>query len=263
MNPPYKLLIVEDDPETLAMLQQFFSLHGFKVTAVQWAKDALRQCRENPPDLILLDVNLPDVNGYEVFARLRRLSPTKHTPVIFLTEQQGRDDRLTGLELGAVDYITKPFDTEELLLRVRNTLRQTAQQLPVAITVLQADATVKAHLRPLLADGERAAVCLRLENLDSLSRVGGATTLNQILRALATALHQAAAERGGADSSVIHLSEAELALLTSPAQATDLQAEVTAQLRRALDPLLATPEGEAVEPALSLAIGLITTADLD
>jgi DNA-binding response OmpR family regulator len=123
VDTPYQLLIVEDDLDTSTMLQEFFDRQGYQVRVTAWGEEAIAQCRKAPPDLILLDVRLPDMDGYEVYARLRQNLREQHVPAIFMTERRSRDARLTGLELGAVDYITKPFDLEELSLRVRNALQ--------------------------------------------------------------------------------------------------------------------------------------------
>jgi len=119
-----KLLIVEDDPDTADMLRAFFEHEGYEVSSVAWGRNALEMCRTLTPDLIILDIRLPDIDGYEVCRELRSDFRTSHIPIIFLTEKHQLDDRIAGLELGAVDYITKPFDIRELRLRVRNALRR-------------------------------------------------------------------------------------------------------------------------------------------
>ncbi|OQY22431.1 MAG: hypothetical protein B6I34_05885 [Anaerolineaceae bacterium 4572_32.1] len=123
----YQLLIVEDEPNTSTMLQEFFSQQGYKVRTADRGEEAIAQCQQSLPDLILLNVQLPDMSGHEVYSRIQQQPDAEHTAVIFVTTDQGRDDKLTGLQLGAVDYMTKPLDMEELQLRVRNTLQQFKQ----------------------------------------------------------------------------------------------------------------------------------------
>ena len=102
------ILIVEDQPNTAEMLTSYFKAQGYEVTSVGWGKDALEFIERQVPDLVMLDIRLPDLDGYQVCRHLREHRRTEHVPVIFLTERRGRGDVLAGLELGAVDYIAKP-----------------------------------------------------------------------------------------------------------------------------------------------------------
>jgi DNA-binding response OmpR family regulator len=121
-----KLLLVEDDADTAEMLSLFFEEEGYQVLSTAWGQDALKLCQELLPDVILLDIRLPDINGFEVCRQLHSSFLTSHIPIICLTEKREQIDKIEGLEAGAIDYITKPFDLQELKLRVRNALRRTA-----------------------------------------------------------------------------------------------------------------------------------------
>jgi len=118
------ILIVEDDLDLAEMLNAYFRVQGYDVLTAAWGEDAVRISQENTPDIVLLDIRLPDIDGYEVCRRMRTQRRTENLPIIFLTERRDRIDKLQGLELGVVDYITKPFDIQELRLRVRNALRR-------------------------------------------------------------------------------------------------------------------------------------------
>jgi DNA-binding response OmpR family regulator len=122
-----KLLIVEDDLDVAEMLNAYFRVQGYEVFTVNWGEDGIRSAQTEPPDLVILDIRLPDMDGYEVAKRLRDERRTHDIPIIFLTEKRDRTDRLQALELGANDYITKPFDVQELRLRVRNALKRVGQ----------------------------------------------------------------------------------------------------------------------------------------
>jgi len=261
VDTPYQLLIVEDEPDTSAMLQECFSLQGYQVRVTAWGEEAIAHCRKAPPDLILLDVQLPGMDGYEVYARVRRQLRTRHTPVIFLTERRGRDDKLTGLRLGAVDYMTKPFDLEELSLRVRNALRRAnpITGLPVVSVVGQ--------LRPLIGREEWTALYVRLQNLGAFGEAHSFLTRDEVLRTLADTLDETVAELGGDEDFVAHLSEADFVLVTSPARVDALRGEVVARLPRALRQLAASRREDTryespAAPHLSVGIGLLTSADL-
>src|SRR5512141_1887417 len=106
------------------MLNAYFRVQGYEVFTVNWGEDGVRAAQTVLPDLVILDIRLPDIDGYEVARRLRADRRTNNIPIIFLTERRDRADRLQGLELGADDFITKPFDVQELRLRVRNTIRR-------------------------------------------------------------------------------------------------------------------------------------------
>ena len=121
-----KLLIVEDDTDIAEMLSLFFEEEGYQVSSTAWGQDALKLCQELLPDVILLDIRLPDIDGFEICRRLHDSFQTSHIPVICLTDKKEQPDKIKGLEAGAVDYVTKPFNLHELKLRVRNALRRTA-----------------------------------------------------------------------------------------------------------------------------------------
>ena len=124
-----KILIVEDEPDIVELLMYNLDQAGFKTEAVFNGADALEQVKIQQPDLVLLDLLLPEVDGLEVCRTLKRDPETTSIPIIMLTAKGEAIDRIVGLELGADDYITKPFSPREVLLRVRAVLRR-APNLP-------------------------------------------------------------------------------------------------------------------------------------
>ena len=120
-----RILIVEDEPGIADTLQYALRTDGFEPAWVATGEEALAQLREHPPALVVLDVGLPDVNGFELFKRLREITDV---PVLFLTARSDEIDRVVGLELGADDYVPKPFSPRELVARVRTILRRTAKR---------------------------------------------------------------------------------------------------------------------------------------
>ncbi|MBC8055562.1 MAG: two-component system response regulator CreB [Rhizobiales bacterium] len=119
-----RILIVEDEPGIADTLQYALRTEGFEPTWVATGEAALAQIQTQPPALVILDVGLPDASGFEVFKRLRA---TSDVPVIFLTARSDEIDRVVGLELGADDYVPKPFSPRELVARVRSILRRAAK----------------------------------------------------------------------------------------------------------------------------------------
>ncbi|MEU4684345.1 response regulator transcription factor [Streptomyces xinghaiensis] len=123
------LLVVEDEPTLRELLSASLRIAGFDVLPVATGTQALAAVRERRPDLIVLDVMLPDIDGFEVVRQLRDgRSPVaaSHPPVLFLTARDAPEDRIGGLRAGGDDYVTKPFNLEELILRIRAVLRRTS-----------------------------------------------------------------------------------------------------------------------------------------
>lgn len=120
----YRVLLVEDEFEIAEMLALYYAGKGFLLFHAGDGKTALERSISVMPHIILMDITLPDMDGFEITRRIRQNPRTAHIPVIFLTRRGGRDDRLAGLELGADDFIAKPFDLEELSLRIRNSARR-------------------------------------------------------------------------------------------------------------------------------------------
>jgi two-component system, sensor histidine kinase and response regulator len=114
----FKILVVDDIPENIQVLVHLLSEKGLKVSYAESGTRALKALKNNMPDLILLDVSMPGMDGFEVCERIKADPQTEHIPVIFLTAKVGQQDVISGLEKGAVDYITKPFNANELLTRV-------------------------------------------------------------------------------------------------------------------------------------------------
>ncbi len=129
MAEQFRLLVVDDEDSLLDLVSTALRFAGYRVEAEQSGFDALAHVKSQPPDLIVLDVNLPDIDGFEVCRRLRR--DGHQMPVVFLTARDGMDDLRTGFRQGGDDYIRKPFSLEELTLRIEALLRRTAGEAPV------------------------------------------------------------------------------------------------------------------------------------
>lgn len=141
METPQKgiILAVDDTPENLGVLFDYLDQFGFIVLLVQNGENALKQAEENLPDLILLDIMMPGMDGFEVCRRLKANDVTKDIPVIFMTALSDTLDKVRGFEVGGVDYITKPLQHEEVVARVRThtTIRRLQRELQEKNTILQ------------------------------------------------------------------------------------------------------------------------------
>jgi two-component system OmpR family response regulator len=122
-TPEARLLVVDDEPNIVELLSASLRFAGFEVATATTGGDAVRAVERLRPDLVLLDVMLPDVDGFVVLRRLR--ATRDHLPVLFLTARDGNDDKVSGLTLGGDDYVTKPFSLEEVIARIRAVLRRT------------------------------------------------------------------------------------------------------------------------------------------
>jgi DNA-binding response OmpR family regulator len=124
----HRLLIIEDDFDVAEMLLMYFQSIDYEVLHADTGQAGIELARTRFPHLILLDVMLPDMDGYDICYRLRKMALTKFIPTLFLTQRDERADKVKGLELGADDYITKPFDIEELRLRVIGAIRRATRE---------------------------------------------------------------------------------------------------------------------------------------
>jgi len=128
--PEARLLVVDDEPNILELLSASLRFAGFEVATAADGNQALRVAADFRPDLLLLDVMMPGIDGFEVVRRLRQEG--RQVPVLFLTAKDATEDKITGLTLGGDDYVTKPFSLEEVIARVRAVLRRFAATKPTA-----------------------------------------------------------------------------------------------------------------------------------
>ena len=231
-----KILVVEDDLDVAEMLNAYFRVQGYEVFTVNWGEDGVRACQTIDPDLVVLDIRLPDIDGYEVARRLRTDRRTQDVPIIFLTEKRDRADRLHGLELGADDYITKPFDVQELRLRVRNALRRANQgSLNNPVSGLPDGALVNEKLYEMLQKGKWSLLLVSIINLDVFRDLYGFVASDDVLRAISLMVHNAMREVGGADDFVGHLTPTDFVLMVSPGNLPSLQDRIRTRLEQSLD----------------------------
>ena len=124
-----RIVLIEDEKDIIELVRYNFRKDGFEVASFVSGKEGLEYLRRSPADLVLLDIMLPDLDGFEICKRLRAEERTKSLPVIFLTAKGEEIDRVLGLEIGADDYVVKPFSPRELVARVKAVLRRQARPL--------------------------------------------------------------------------------------------------------------------------------------
>lgn len=201
-----RMLIVEDDFDISNMLRIYFQSHGYEVAVAQRGEDALEMCRKQLPHIIVLDIMLPDMDGYDVCRELRNNLRTSHVPIIFLTQKDERSDKIHGLELGADDYITKPFDLEELKLRVKSAIsRATIQSLTNPTTGLPGGRLIEDQLRNLMRRDGWGILYVGLVGFDAFTEVYGFVAGEEVLRFMAMILGQSLDSLGTPNDFIGHI----------------------------------------------------------
>ena len=231
-----KILIVEDDLDVAEMLNAYFRVQGYEVFTVNWGEDGVRAAQTVLPDLLILDIRLPDIDGYEVARRVRTDRRTNEIPIIFLTEKRERIDRLQGFEVGADDYITKPFDVQELRLRVRNALKRVSQgSLTNPVSGLPEGPLVEERLSEVIHKSGWALLHISINHLDSFREAYGFVASDDVLRAISLMIHNTMKETGSPEDFLGHMSPTNFAVVISPSNLTPFQERIRSRLEQSLD----------------------------
>jgi DNA-binding response OmpR family regulator len=231
-----KILIVEDDLDVAEMLTAYFRVQGYDVFTVNWGEDGVRATLDSQPNLIILDIRLPDIDGFEVARRVRMNHRTQSIPIIFLTEKRDRADRLRGLELGADDYITKPFDVQELRIRVRNSLRRASQDsLTNPVTSLPDGQLVKEYMADCLQKLDWATLVISLENLEAFREAYGFVASDDVLRAVSLMVANVVRDTGNSGDFIGHISPTDFVLVSTLANLPPLQERIRTRVEQSLD----------------------------
>jgi DNA-binding response OmpR family regulator len=231
-----KILIIEGDLDVAEMLRAYFRVQGYEINTVKRGEDGLQAIQNSRPDIVILDVRLPDMDGYEVARGLHANRRTADIPIIFITEKSDRSERLQGLALGVDDYIAKPIDVQELRLRIRNALRRIEQDnLTNPVTGLPDGRLV----------GERVSACLHklgwsmliisLENMDIFREAYGFVASDDVLRAVSLMVQNTVKEIGGQEDFLGHLDPWELVLITGEERGVELEDRIRSRLEQSLN----------------------------
>jgi DNA-binding response OmpR family regulator len=200
-----RILVVEDDFDISNMLRIYFTGQGFEVNVAPRGGDALALTRKSLPHLIVLDIMLPDMDGYAVCKELRTTTRTSHIPIIFLTQKDERSDKIAGLEMGADDYITKPFDIEELKLRVTNAIvRQERENSLDPRTGLPSGRLIEDQLRRIIRTQDWALLDCRINHFERFKDVYGFIASDEVLRFTSILLGEVIDEAGTSNDFIGH-----------------------------------------------------------
>lgn len=267
-----RLLIVEDDLDISNMLRIYFAGLGYDVDYAVRGGEALEKTRQVMPHLIILDIMLPDLDGYGVCRTLRMNTRTSHIPVIFLTQRDERSDRLQGLELGADDYITKPFDIEELKLRVQNAIaRSERESLTDPQSGLPAGRLIEDQLRRLIRQKGWSYMDIRLNHFDPFKDVYGFIAGNDVLRFTGMVLGEVVDELGTPNDFLGHAGGDNFIIMTTDDKAEAMREKIKARFAEGVlahynfmdrqQGYILTPDknGQMTQvPLMSMAVGTVS-----
>jgi len=267
-----RILVVEDDADISNMLRIYFSGQGYDVQVAPRGSQALAMTRQQIPHLIVLDIMLPDMDGYSVCKELRTTTRTSHIPIIFLTQRDERSDKIAGLELGADDYITKPFDIEELRLRVQGAIRRAEREsLTDPVTGLAAGRLIEDQLRKLLRSKSWAYMDLRINHFDAFNEVYGNIAGHEVLRFVALLMNEVVETTGTTDDFIGHAISDNFVIITAEPNAQAVQQLLTKRFAEEVGShyafpdrqrghlLVPQPDGsDRKEPFMTLAIGIVS-----
>ncbi|MCD6554583.1 MAG: response regulator [Anaerolineae bacterium] len=267
-----RILVVEDDFDISNMLRIYFDSQGYDVIVAPRGGDALELCRRKLPNIVVLDIQLPDIDGYEVCRQLRNNLRTSHIPIIFLTQRDERSDKITGLELGADDYITKPFDIEELKLRVQNALRRaTYESMTSPTTGLPSGKLIEEQLKSLMRKKGWTILYIGINDLEPFNEAYGFVAGNDVLRFTGLVLGEAVDEAGTTNDFIGHVGGDDFIVITESTEPERLRDKIVERFNEGVGTFYSFRDREAGYmkvtdatgqeqrvPLMTLSIGLVS-----
>ncbi len=263
-----RVLLVEDDPELTEFVRFMLEQEKYQVITAGDGENALAKARTERPDLILLDVLLPKIHGFEVCQRLRQDPATCLIPIIMVTSLTAIKDRITGFKLGADEYVSKPFEPVELLARVERLIERTRQNIAAnPLTGLAGGVTLEQEIQRRLKEGDKFTVgCADANGLGAFNDMYGFERGDGVIRLLGTILRSAAQELGNRNDLVVHWGADDFALVSTPSRAEVVSARILENVE-SLIPMQYdeasrnrghwTDKNGKSQPFLSLALGLV------
>ena len=240
------VLIADDDRDIVRFVEVNLRLEGYEVCTAHDGQDALRKALELQPNLILLDVMMPRMDGYQVCTRLRADGRTAHIPVIMLTAKSLSADKVLGLTAGADDYIIKPFDPMELVARVKTTLRRASEMRSLSpLTGLPGNTRIEQEIQHRMERGTPVAVAYAdLDNFKSYNDRYGFLRGDELISLLAQVLRRAAQAEAGPEGFVGHIGGDDFVAIVPPEAAERFARRVIAAFDERV-PSLYDPEDAA------------------
>ena len=215
---PETILVVDDDPDIARFVEVNLRSAGYEVAVASDGEEALSRAMELRPDLVLLDVMMPKVDGFEVAQRLRRNPQTANTSIIMLTAKALSTDKVLGLTAGADDYIIKPFDPIELLARVKGTLRRAKEMRNLSpLTGLPGNIRIQEEIERMVREGRPFAVLYSdLDNFKAYNDQKGFVRGDRLIQTTARIIQDAVVEFAGSEGFVGHVGGDDFVAIVPP-----------------------------------------------
>jgi diguanylate cyclase (GGDEF)-like protein len=220
-----RILVADDEPDLLTIMKETLEREGFAVDTAEDGAEALAEIKKNPPDIAVLDLRMPQIDGFGVTRALREDPLYEHLPVIILTASGTRDTKIEGLNLGADDFITKPVDILELLARIRMILRRNRLGLDASpLTHLPGNVSIETRVEEALKDSKPLAVLyIDLNQFKAFNDAYGYDAGDHVLKATAQLLMKICRPRG---EFVGHIGGDDFIVLTAPDRMEPLAQEI-------------------------------------
>jgi diguanylate cyclase (GGDEF)-like protein len=269
-----RILVAEDEPHLREVLRVVLETADFDVAEACDGEQAVSLAHEWGPDVVLLDVMMPKVDGFEASRRLRASFATRHVPIILLTAKSELEDRILGLEGGVNDYITKPYQARELTLRIRNVLEWSRQQRSASpLTGLPGNLSINEEITRRIASGEPFALLqIDIDFFKAFNDHYGYARGDQAIQQLARIISESSQRHGGGANFLGHIGGDDFLIITRSEHAEDLGEEIISEFNRAVSSLYDPPDRDRgfVEvrnrlhhlerfPLMSLTIALVST----
>lgn len=236
LNSTPSILIIDDDPLVRRIVARTLDAQGYLVREARSGAEGLQLALQHPPDLILLDLVMPGLDGFEVCSRLRRNPLTVNIPIVMLTALAQTESLVHGLNVGADDYITKPFNIEELQTRIQAHLRRRERDLSAnPLTALPGNTAIEHLLRQRLATAQALAVLyIDLSNFKEYNDQYGWIQGDKVIKLLAQVLLEAVQTHGGPEDFVGHIGGDDFIVLSTPAHAESIAQAIIARFDSAV-----------------------------
>jgi diguanylate cyclase (GGDEF)-like protein len=234
-----RILVVDDDPDIVSFVEMNLHLEGYDVVVAHDGDEALARIAEAKPDLVILDLTMPRMDGLEVTRRVRANGYTSALPIIMLTAKSQTPDKVLGLTVGADDFIVKPFDTLELVARVRTTLRRNREFTEVSpLTGLPGNSRILSEINDRLRAGIDFAVChIDIDGFKAVNDAYGFARGDEFITTLARRLARAVLEAGLPPAFVGHVGGDDFVLVCAPEQVRNLTERAVSEFEHDADAL--------------------------
>lgn len=266
-----RILMVEDDLGVAGTLEGYFKKQGYQVDHVIQGKEALDYCSQQLPDVVLLDTTLPDIDGYTVCRELRAATRTSLLPIVFLTEERSLESRVAGLEAGANDYVAKPFDIDELHLRIKAAIRAHQHfSMTDPKTNLPSGRLIEEQLRKLVGATDWTLLYIGIDNVAPFNAEYGFVAGDEALRFAGDVIQDTVTQFGTLDDFVGRASNEVFLVITRSSRVAIMVDELRERFGAGVQLYYKADQREqggiaqsdgSLAPLMSFSIGIVSDKD--